>query len=75
MFADDLAIVSAGSLEKRFSVNIGELENHAKGVMKQLENFSNNCLLPVNVNKTKALLFLSSSMNGKTSNISIYSNI
>lgn len=56
MFADDLAIVLVGSLEKRFSMNIVELENRAKDVMQQLEKFSNNSLLPVNVNKTKALL-------------------
>ena len=56
MFADDLAIVLAGSLEKRLSLNIIDLEERAKVVMMQLELFSNNTLLPVNTNKTKALL-------------------
>lgn len=56
MFADDLAIVLVGSLEKRFSQNITELEIIAQKAMKQLETFSNEYLLPVNVNKTKALL-------------------
>jgi hypothetical protein len=56
MFADDLAIVLVGSLEKRFSLNIIEIEKRAEIVMKQLEKFSDNFLLPVNVAKTKALL-------------------
>ncbi|CAF1172786.1 unnamed protein product [Adineta ricciae] len=56
MFADDLAIVLTGSLEKRLSLNISDLEMRAKDVMKQLELFSTNSLLPVNTNKTKALL-------------------
>jgi hypothetical protein len=56
MFADDLAIVLAGSTEKRLSVNIIELEKRAELAMKQLETFSNNAILPVNVAKTKALL-------------------
>jgi len=56
MFADDLAIVLVGSLEKRFSQNIIDLEKQAEKAMKQLEKFSNNLLLPVNVTKTKALL-------------------
>ncbi len=56
MFVDDLAIVISGSLEKRFTQNIEEIQERAKSLMKQLEKFSNNLLLPVNVNKTKALL-------------------
>ena len=56
MFADDLAIVLTGSLEKRFSHNIIELEERAKLAMNQLKKFSEDILLPVNVDKTKALL-------------------
>lgn len=56
MFADDLAIVIAGSLEKRFSFNIIDLERTAKLAMKQLEAYANKMLLPVNISKTKALL-------------------
>ena len=56
MFADDLAIVLVGSLEKRFSQNIIELEESAKLAMKRLEKFSDDFILSVNVSKTKALL-------------------
>ena len=56
MFADDLAIVIPGSLEKRFSLNVKEIQEKAKMVMRQLEKFSNDLMLPVNVNKTKTLL-------------------
>ena len=56
MFADDLAIVISGHLEKRFSLNIQVLEEQARIVMSQLEQFSTNLQLPVNVNKTKAPL-------------------
>ncbi|CAF4438761.1 unnamed protein product [Rotaria socialis] len=58
LFADDLAIVISGSLEKRFSfsLNIDEIEEHAKVVMKKLEKFAQDTLLAINVNKTKALL-------------------
>ena len=56
MFADDLAIVITGSLEKRFSLNIEDIEMRARWAMKQLEKYSKNLRLPVNVSKTKALL-------------------
>ena len=56
MFADDLAIVLVGALEKRFSQNIFEIENRANIVLQQLEKFSDDILLPVNIAKTKALL-------------------
>jgi hypothetical protein len=56
MFADDLAIIIPGSLEKRLSHNIEEIQKRAKVVMEQLEKYSNDLLLPVNVSKTKALL-------------------
>ena len=57
MFADNLGIVLlVGSLEKRFSQNIIELEERAKLEMKQLKKFSDDFILPVNVSKTKALL-------------------
>ena len=56
MFADNLALVFVGSLEKRFSQNIKDLGKQAESVLKQLEKFSNDLLLPENVAKTKALL-------------------
>ena len=56
MLADDLAIVLIGSIEKRFSQNIIELEERAKLAMKQLEKISDDFVLPVNISKTKALL-------------------
>ena len=56
MFADDLAIVFAGSLEKKFSANITDIERQTDAAMKQLEKYANDILLPVNTNKTKALL-------------------
>ena len=56
LFADDLAIVLDGSLEKRFSLNIIDIEKRAEEAMKTLEKFSDDILLPVNVSKTKILL-------------------
>jgi hypothetical protein len=56
LFADDLAIVISGSLEKRFSLNINEIQEKANEVMNKLEKFSSDLLLPVNVAKTKAML-------------------
>ncbi|CAF4750800.1 unnamed protein product [Rotaria socialis] len=56
LFADDLAIIISGALEKPFSKNIMELERQAVIAMKILEKFADDNLLPVNVQKTKALL-------------------
>jgi hypothetical protein len=56
LFADDLAIVLVGSIEKRFSQNINDLEKQAAMAMKQLEKYAKDMLLPVNIPKTKALL-------------------
>ena len=56
MFSDNLAIVLVRSLEKRFSRNIIELEERAKLTMKQLEKFSDDFILPVNISKTKAIV-------------------
>jgi hypothetical protein len=56
MFADDLAIQLSGDLEKRFSKNIIELEVRAKLTLEQLEKFSDDTLLQVNIKKTKAML-------------------
>ncbi|CAF4523769.1 unnamed protein product, partial [Rotaria socialis] len=44
------------ALEKTFSKNIMELERQAEIAMKILEKFADDNLLPVNVQKTKALL-------------------
>ena len=56
LFADDLAIVISGALEKRFSANILEIEERAKIVLEKLKKFADDYQLPVNVKKTKALL-------------------
>ncbi|CAF1305904.1 unnamed protein product [Rotaria sp. Silwood1] len=56
LFADDVAILLKGSLEKKLSQNIIELEKQAKIAMHILLSFSENHLLPVNVKKTKAML-------------------
>ena len=47
LFADDLAIVISGTLE---------IEKQAAMSKKVLDNNASNNLLPVNTNKTKALL-------------------
>ncbi|CAF1501089.1 unnamed protein product [Rotaria magnacalcarata] len=56
LFADDLALVFVGSLEKKFSQNIIDMEIKAKEAMTILEKYSDNLILPVNVEKTKLLL-------------------
>jgi hypothetical protein len=56
LFADDLTLIIKGALEKRLSHNIKYLQYQAKAVLKGLESFSDNYLLPVNVTKTKAML-------------------
>ncbi|CAF1239290.1 unnamed protein product, partial [Didymodactylos carnosus] len=47
LFADDLAIVLTGSLEKRFSHNIEDLEKRAQIVLKALEKLSGDNILPI----------------------------
>ena len=56
LFADDVAVVIKGQIEKRLSDNIDDLEKQAKIAMSLLEKYSKNLLLPVNVRKTKAML-------------------
>lgn len=56
LFADDLAILITGSLDRKFSLNIAYLEERAKEAMIILEKYAVNKILPVNVNKSKALL-------------------
>ncbi|CAF4300227.1 unnamed protein product [Rotaria sp. Silwood2] len=56
LFADDLALIIKGSIEKKFSQNIKDLEQQANIAMKSLENFSKNLILPVNIKKTKMML-------------------
>ncbi|CAF1548972.1 unnamed protein product [Adineta ricciae] len=56
MFADDLALVLDGAIEKRLSDNIIYLEKQARTSMMKLEQYSHELILPVNVAKTKALL-------------------
>ncbi len=56
LFADDVALILNGSLETKFSRNVIELEQRAAIVLKQLENFSKDMILPVNIAKTKAVL-------------------
>jgi hypothetical protein len=56
LFADDLALLLKGALEKKLSENVLELEEQAKIAMRALSTFSENYLLPVNTKKTKAML-------------------
>ena len=56
LFADDLAILITGTLENKFSSNVVYLEERAKKAMIILEKYADSKLLPVNVNKTKAIL-------------------
>jgi len=54
--ADDLTVLLNESLEKKFSANITELEQRVTRVMEQLEKFSDNLIVSVNILKTKAML-------------------
>ena len=56
LFADDLVLILAGSLENKFSENVKELEQRTASTLKKLENFADDLLLPVNVAKIKAML-------------------
>lgn len=56
LFADDLALVITGSLEKKFSINVNDIERKANKAMNTLKIYSTNMILPVNTSKTKALL-------------------
>ena len=56
LFANDLVIILACSIENKFSENIKDLEQRAVSILKKLENFADDLLLPVNVAKTKAIL-------------------
>jgi hypothetical protein len=56
LFVDDLTIIIKGALEIRLSVNIKYSEAQAKGVLKSLEKFSDDHILPINVSKTKAMI-------------------
>lgn len=55
LFADDLTLVISGAFEKMFPKNIMATEEQAGNAMKILENFADEKLFHVNVNKTKAL--------------------
>jgi hypothetical protein len=56
LFADDLAITIVGALEKKFSHNIPYLEAQARIAMDILSKYSYDYILPVNTDKTNALL-------------------
>ncbi|CAF1060819.1 unnamed protein product [Didymodactylos carnosus] len=56
LYADDLTIILKGALEKRLSENIKYLESPTKVVLEALEKFADDHILPVNVDKTKAML-------------------
>ncbi|CAF1151065.1 unnamed protein product [Adineta steineri] len=56
LFADDLALILSGSLENKFSLNVVELEERANKAMLILEKFADDHILPVNIQKTKAVL-------------------
>ncbi|CAF1100079.1 unnamed protein product [Didymodactylos carnosus] len=55
LFADDLTMIIQGALEKKLTKNIKYLEEQANSILKSLEKFADNCFLPVNVKKTKAI--------------------
>jgi len=57
LFANDPTILIKGSIEKNLSENLIQLEEHAKIVLLALEKYSKDILLPMNVNKTKTMLF------------------
>ncbi|CAF4641276.1 unnamed protein product, partial [Didymodactylos carnosus] len=54
LFADDLTMIIKGALEKRLSDNIKYIETQAKVVLKALEKFSDDHILPVNISKTRS---------------------
>ena len=56
LFADDVALVIKGSIEKNLHKNISDIERQAAVAMNLLEQFPKNLLLPVNVKKTKMML-------------------
>jgi hypothetical protein len=51
--ADDLVLVIKGSIEKKLSQNIDDIEKQAKITMKLLEKFSKDLSLSVNAKKSK----------------------
>ena len=73
LFADDLAIVIYGAIEKRLSDNIRYIQEQANMILKSLEKFSDNHILPVIIKKTKAML-VHSAMNVEKSDI-YYENV
>ncbi|CAF3902858.1 unnamed protein product, partial [Rotaria sp. Silwood1] len=68
LFADDLLMVINGALEKRLSVNVKYIQEQANKVLKSLEKFSDDHILPVNIKKTKAML-IHSAVNAEKLNI------
>jgi hypothetical protein len=56
LFADDLTMLAKGIIEKRLSDNLKYVQDQATIVLKSLEKFAEDHILPVNVNKTKAML-------------------
>lgn len=56
LFADDLTIIMNGALERGLLENTKCLQSQARVVLRELEHFSENYLLPVNVTKTKAMI-------------------
>ena len=56
LFVNDLVLIFASSLEKKFSKNTHEVEILAAREMIQLENFPIDYLRPVNVENTKSML-------------------
>ncbi|CAF3150451.1 unnamed protein product, partial [Rotaria sp. Silwood2] len=56
LFADDLTIVIKGALELKMTDNLTYLEQQAKIVLRSLEKFANDHILPVNVTTTKGMI-------------------
>ena len=49
-------MILKGGLERRLSSDVEYLQSQAKVVLKSLEKFSENYILPVNISKTKAMI-------------------
>ncbi|CAF3495742.1 unnamed protein product, partial [Rotaria socialis] len=56
LFDDDLTLIIKGALELKISGNLEYLEIQAKSVLKSLEKFAADHILPINVPKTKLML-------------------
>ncbi|CAM2696705.1 unnamed protein product [Rotaria socialis] len=56
LFADDLTMTINGAIERKLTDNLIYVQDQAKVVLKSLEKFADDHILPVNIEKTKAML-------------------